>query len=34
MQGLRVKTLTQLEQHLRWIYDVLETYVPPMRSKR
>ena len=34
MQGLRVKTLTQLEQHLRWIYDVLETYVPPTRSKR
>ena len=34
MQGLRVKTLTQLEQHLRWIYDVLETYVPPTRSKQ
>ena len=34
MQALRVKTLTQLEQHLRWIYEVLETYVPPTRNKR
>jgi len=34
MQGLRVKTLTQLEQHLKWIYDVLENYDPPIRSKR
>jgi len=34
MQALRFKTLTQLEQHLKWIYEIVENYVPPTRNKR
>jgi len=32
MQALRVKTLTHLEQYLRWIYEVVENYVSPTRN--
>jgi len=34
MQALRFKTLTQLEQHLRRIYEIVENYVPATRNKR
>jgi len=34
MQALRVKTLTQLERYLKWIYVAVENYVPPSHTKR
>jgi len=34
LQELRHKALSQLERHLKWIYDIVDTYTPPLRSKR
>jgi len=34
LQELRHKALSQLERHLKWIYDIVDTYSPPSRSKR
>ena len=34
LQELRHKALFQLERHLKWIYDIVDTYSPPSRSKR
>jgi len=34
LQELRHKALSQLERHLKWIYDIVDTYSPPLRNKR